>query len=100
MALMMKFKRIAGRGYTVTVDTKIYDIERSNGYWVLTIWSIREVAGLVIRGADIDGDTYDTKGNAVAVATAYEALGDDYRGSEHGHRARFTTAVLNAFEGR
>ena len=96
----MKFARKDGY-YATTTATRRYDIQRWDGAWLLRIWTVKNIAGLTIADAMVESDTFDTKADtkadAVAVATAYDALTDDYRPCDNGYRTRYTTAIRNAF---
>jgi hypothetical protein len=86
----------AGRYYAVG-DTHTYLVVRGRDGWVLTISHAIEVAGVTIadpKRVPVYEAPHDTKWLAVAIAHEYDALGDDYQASEHGHRERHTEAVL------
>lgn len=84
--------------YDAATDTRVYQIMNVGGAWYLSIWEVREVAGLKLSGKSVAHDVYGTKREAVAVARAYDELGDDYSPAEHGYLERFTKAVITAYE--
>lgn len=86
----------AGRYYGIGLS-HTYLVTRGRNGWVLTISHAIEVAGVVVTEPGrhpVYEETHDTKWLAIAIANEYEALGDDYQASEHGHRERHTEAVL------
>lgn len=79
-----------------------YTAEREGKAWTLTIRRLETVGSVdPIRvakaGLPFEEDSHDTLALCKAVATEFEALGDDYRSADHGHAERYTTAVLKAY---
>jgi hypothetical protein len=90
----LKFTRTEAGRYRADGVAHIYTVAKEDGEWSLTIMVAETVAG-VRYGVPRNGkrDTYDTKADAVAVLREFEALGEDYRSADHGHRERYTEAV-------
>jgi hypothetical protein len=67
--------------------------------WELTVWSQdRSISDLVLLGERKDGTFTDRLRDARAIASEFEALGDDFASHEHGHRNRLTVAISNAYD--
>lgn len=71
--------------------------DATNRWWELTVFTKATVAGVEISGREIDGFGCDTKTMACLVAREFEALGEDYKPHEHGHRGRLCEAVGRAY---
>ena len=82
-------------GYRAEGFLHFYYVERTNGGWLLTITRATTVAGVRVTDQEARKEIhlYDHKADAVAVAREFEALGEDYKSENHGHRERFTEAV-------
>lgn len=95
----LKFHRTQPGAYYADGESRRYTVQRQASGWLLRVYSPRVTAGVINTiGLDpIDHSKDDTKALAVAVADAYEALGDDYLAHEHGHRNRMTTAISDAY---
>jgi hypothetical protein len=100
----MRFRRMGTGVSRHDGETNSYMIERINKEYVLTIYrQDRSVSGLVLLGAQIE-DSFgpvkircDQRREAVAIARAYEELGDDYRASQHGYASRVSTAIARGY---
>lgn len=90
----MKFNRRT-YGYRAAGVSHFYHVEKTDTGWLLSITRAKTVAGIRVTDMDAPKEShlYDRKGDAVAVAREFEALGEDYRSADHGHRERFTEAV-------
>lgn len=69
-----------------------YLVLRNGKNWMLRVYSLRNIGG------PLHTDLHDTMRAAVAVANAFESLGEDYQPWEQGGRNRFTEAVLRAYD--
>lgn len=106
---MLRFHRIAAGEYCAYGSTLIYDVVKPLGKegWRVWMYRLRRTEGVpeqgiapsVFRGERMAHAETDTKILAYGVAQAFDALGDDYRQSEHGGKDRITTAVLKAYDG-
>jgi tetratricopeptide (TPR) repeat protein len=76
-----------------------YTAQRIRHGWRLRIWTLETVAGIRVAeaGAPKHDDVLDTLTLCKDVASEFEALGDDYRSADHGHRERITEATLRAY---
>jgi hypothetical protein len=76
-----------------------YTVERDGKDWLLTIRRLETVAGIrvAVQGRPVEETTADRMTTCKDIATEFEALGDGYRSADHGHRERFTEAVLRAY---
>jgi hypothetical protein len=69
------------------------------GAWTLEIWTTKKVAGCDVADRCVETtDYHSTQRLAKDVAAAYEALGNDYRPVDHGHRGRMTEATIRAYD--
>lgn len=97
----LKFRK-SDQGYTAEGDGLRYTVKRTGRTWVLRISRLVDVGTLdpikvAANGPAEYEDVHDTKKLCVRVAGEYEALGNGYRSSDHGHRERATEAVLRAY---
>ena len=81
--------------YAAEGASHVYFIYRDGKDWTLKISQVNVVLGMHLTGAQVAIATLDRKADAVAVAKAFEALGDDYRQSEHRGRTRWSLALQN-----
>lgn len=98
----LKFgRRITAPGYVATGAAHRYYIARGDDdRWWLTILRTVVISGVTLADPDARpySATHDSKALAVATAREFEALGEDYRQSEHGGLARTTAAVAAAYD--
>ncbi|MEE1835770.1 hypothetical protein [Streptomyces sp. SP17KL33] len=102
----MKFTRVTEYGqthYSAEGETYRYTAERDGKVWRLRIWKLETIGDIdPIRvaksGPAYEDDQHDTLTLCKAVAAEFEALGDGYKSSEHGHRERMTEATIRAYE--
>lgn len=92
----LKWKRTdVGRGLKAVGATKVYFVSKHPlGGYQLEIYA-RDGKWV---GDHVDTDHHREQRMAKLTAVAYEALGDDYRAADHGHRERTTEAVRVAYE--
>jgi hypothetical protein len=83
--------------YSAEGANHFYHVFRDGKDWVLLIFEVEEFLGMRLTGNRVAGIALDRKGDATAVAAAFEELGDDYRPSQHGGRARFSVAIQRGF---
>jgi hypothetical protein len=85
--------------YQAEGATYRYTAERCDGGWTLTIRRLETVAGIRVAalGRPFDESSFDTLAMCKAMAAEFEALGDDYRSADYGHRNRETEASLRAY---
>jgi hypothetical protein len=107
---MIKFhKATLPSTYVAYGETLIYTVSKSSPpgrtQWYVRVFERhatpgvpgQNVAPTVYAGERIAHTTTSTKSLAYGVAQAFDALGDDYKPHEHGHRSRLTEAVLMAY---
>lgn len=71
----------------------------SKDRWALAMSKLETVAGIrvAVQGGPFQESWHDTLTTCKTVAAEFEALTDGYRSAEHGHRERYTEAVLKAY---
>ncbi|MEU5149747.1 hypothetical protein AB0G42_21520 [Streptomyces yangpuensis] len=76
-----------------------YTAWRKGKGWTLIIRRLETVAGIrvAVAGLPHHESTHDTLALCKLVSGEFEALGDNYRAAEHGHRERTTEATLRAY---
>lgn len=97
MATAIRFTKTEAGRYYAKGAAHTYLVVRDGKGWYLVISTKRTVAGVEISDREVHATWRGTKAEAVAVAEEFEALGEGYRSSEHGHRERHTEAGLRAF---
>lgn len=96
----LKFRRVEPGHYVAQDQTKRYTVWRDGSFWSLAVQELVETAGVkhALGQPPICRGMHDTKKLCADVASAYSALGDDYKPHEHGHRGRMTEAVQHAYD--
>ncbi|MGI5408205.1 hypothetical protein ACQEV9_15560 [Streptomyces chartreusis] len=100
----MKFSRTTSATgttqYIAEGESFRYMAERAGKEWTLTLRRLETVAGIRVAepGTPYWETTADTLSLCKSIATEFEALGDDYRSADYGHRDRVTEAVLRAYD--
>lgn len=88
----LQFTRTYAGRYHASGAKHSYLALRDGKRWTLRIYSLHNLGG------PLHQDQHDTMRAALAVARAFEQLGEDYQPWEHGGRNRFTEAVLRAYD--
>lgn len=100
MTAALRFNR-SGSGYRHRTDTHTYIVTRTprEGGWELRIYAAKTTAGIRTDCFEkpVDASWNSTKGLCVAIASEYNALGNDYRQCDHGSRSRITEATQRAY---
>jgi hypothetical protein len=88
--MTLHFTRTPGGQYIARTGTRDYKIGRINSHsWQLTIYAGTTQTRVVVA----HNVTTSTKTRAVAIATAFEQLGDNYQPKQHDGRDRLTEAL-------
>lgn len=95
--MTLKFTRTEPGRYYAKGAAHTYRVVRVGKGWELIISTKKTVAGVEISDREVYQTSDETKALCVVFAEEYEALGEDYRSSEHGHRERHTEAGLRAY---
>lgn len=99
----MRFTRSMANGtteYRAEGESFRYVAKRvSKDRWALAISKLETVAGIrvAVQGGPFHEAWHDTLTTCKTVAAEFETLTDGYRSAEHGHRERYTEAVLKAY---
>lgn len=94
----LKFRRQFAGSYFAQDATREYAVYRDSGEWMLRIRATIETAGVrhSIGQPNLYLGSHETKTLCVLIASAYSALGDDYRETTHCRR-RSTEAIIRGY---
>lgn len=89
--------------YYANGESHRYYVQRVEKAWELRIRELEMVGTsdplkIAKSGPAKHAEDHDLKSLCVAVAREFEALGDGFESSEHGHRDRLTEATIRAYD--